>query len=363
MSKPTHVGLAVGSPERGGFSAVVAEAKDLCNLGCRVSLLCPRGPRLAELPSVVEHTVLEAESTDLVRGSAAYRAWLKRVRPDVAHFHGRSAGVLGRGASIGLGIPVAYTAHGVFPYDRSWQRVLERVVQRTLARFTALYLMVGEAEREEWRAVHGFAGSEVALLPNVIDVAGLKDQVRLVPHGVSGEVLVPGAYHPQKRFDDVVRALEFVREPVRVRFVGSHAGVPVRRQELIDLAARLGVGDRVAFDSETSSLPAMLRRASLVLLPSGAEGLPIVGLEALSVEAACAWSNIAPHREIFGDEGIRFEVGDVHAIARILNAPPAWPSARASPASGAELMQRLASARSGGLTRLLSLTPEQRSTA
>jgi glycosyltransferase involved in cell wall biosynthesis len=170
------------------------------------------------------------------------------------------------------------------------------------------------------------------------------------------DVLVPGAYHEQKRFEDVIRAAALVgRSDLRIRFVGSSAGARERRGALQALAATLGVAAMLHFDDETSNLPAALRSSGLVLLPSRAEGLPIVALEAVAVGAPTAWSSIQPHSEVFGPTGKPFPVGDTHAIAAVLGRPTEWEAWRPSQSYAASLFDRLRTERARGVEALLGL--------
>jgi glycosyltransferase involved in cell wall biosynthesis len=96
-------------------------------------------------------------------------------------------------------------------------------------------------------------------------------------------------------------------------------------------------------------------RAGVVILPSEVEGLPFVALEAAAVGARVAWSDIPAHREVFGEYGGRFAVGDVAALTSALSSPRNWPALTVDAQRAAELYERAAARRADALDELLRL--------
>jgi glycosyltransferase involved in cell wall biosynthesis len=77
------------------------------------------------------------------------RGLLRRGRFDLAHCHSAKAGVLGRLAARRTGVPAVYSPHGlpfVGPVSAARRRFATSV-ERRLARATAAYLFVSDAER------------------------------------------------------------------------------------------------------------------------------------------------------------------------------------------------------------------------
>jgi glycosyltransferase involved in cell wall biosynthesis len=68
----------------------------------------------------------------------------------------------------------------------------------------------------------------------------------------------------------------------------------------------MGLHDRVNFSDEYDDLEAVARRASLVVLPSFSEGMPIVGQQTILWGCRVAWSRIPAHAELFGESGASF---------------------------------------------------------
>jgi glycosyltransferase involved in cell wall biosynthesis len=90
--------------------------------------------------------------------------------------------------------------------------------------------------------------------------------------------------------------------------------------ELRAEAKRLGVGDRVVFAGHRDDVPALLAGCDVFCLPSSAEGLPLVVLEAMAagkpVVAGAAGGT--PELVVHGETGLLVPPGDVDALRRAL---------------------------------------------
>jgi len=349
-----RIGLVIATSERGGFSAVIAEAHDLVARGVDVHVLSPLGPRVADLPAEARHTPLHARSRDYVRSMRQVRRWTRSARPDVVHVHGRASGITARVALAPTRLTLAYTPHGVAVYPRRLSRLADRVAQRFLRFRTTLYVMVGESEELEFAREHGFGGVRVVRMPNVIDPNPLREAGSA--GGEGRYILVPGAYNPRKRFADIVEVAQAAPTGWTIRFLGhTEGGGEDQLPYLQERARKAGVEDRVSFEEESMDLGRDLAGAGLVLFPSETEGLPITALQALAVGVPVAWSDIPAHREIFGDEGGRFEVGDLEALGALLRDPEAWPSLAPRRSRADELFSRYRAMREKGIEALLDL--------
>jgi glycosyltransferase EpsD len=94
------------------------------------------------------------------------------------------------------------------------------------------------------------------------------------------------------------------------------------REELIDLAEKLGLSDSVYFIGQTEIPCDFIRASDLYVSASVVEGMPFNVLEALGVGARVLCSNIKGHRDIIhdGKEGFVFTAGDKDALAeRVYN--------------------------------------------
>lgn len=349
------LGIVAGRSERGGFSAVLDEIHEALERGLEVQLLAPPAERISALPRQVTFSALVPPSRHLLKAVLSIRRWEAKFRPDVVHVHGRAGGAAARIALVGSDVKIAYTPHGGFP-PSGWQRGLEWVLQRVLRLRTSLYVMVGNAEAEAWRREYGFGGRPLVIMPNAVDpdrvarLAGTHERSR-------GGVLVPGAYHPRKRFGDVLGALALVDEPrPHVEFLGNTSWDGGRY--IRDLQRRVGdlaLDGCVTINGEVQDLPRRLAEAALVIFPSEIEGLPITALEAQALGAPVAWSDIPPHAEVFGPHGRAFALGDVDEIASILKDPGSWRDLGASIGRARDIHGAAVQLRAAALDALVGL--------
>ena len=294
-------------PTRGGFTAVVYQAAELCRrTGFQVSVASGLGPRLDELPPSSSVEVLRHPLTS-VQGVCELRRIVARIRPDVIHFHGRQAGFVGRLATWGRCL-VLYTPHGTPWVGQSfWRGVAGDVAERLLLRRTAAVLCVSHHEVEEWSRRD--TTQRIRYLPNAVSPLPSAHAIhpeRRRDFDWSHTILVPSGYNPQKRLEVVIEALALLSGPRPSVAIVGPADRDDYRDQLISLAASLGVSHDIYFGENIPNIRAALREASLVILPSFSEGFPIVGQEAIAEGARVAWSRISAHVELFGATGAPF---------------------------------------------------------
>ena len=299
------------TPTRGGFTAVVSQANELCRRGgFEVLVASTPGRRLDELPPACSVELLGQPLTSLL-GMRQLRRIVARVRPDIVHLHGRQAGFIGRLTMQANGRRhVLYTPHGTSWVAEPFARRLgAELVERLLIRRTAAVLCVSHHEVAEWSTRN--PTTPIRYLPNMIWPHGLNREHIAPTAGLgvtdwSRTILVPSGYDPWKRLEIVIEAMALLPEPrPTVAIVGTVDRADYR-DRIVSLAVDLGVSRDVHFGEDVRNLGAALRDASLVILPSSREGLPIVGLEAIAEGARVAWSWISGHAEIFGDAGAPF---------------------------------------------------------
>lgn len=234
---------------------------------------------------------------DLEAASAIARI-AATVRPDILHGHGAKGGVYARLAGARLKIPSLYTPHGgSLHYAWSSPRgALFLGAEKLMLKRGSGLLFVCDYERrifEEkiglgglpWRVVHNGLWPEefaaVPLAPEARDLVFLGEMRRL--KGVS----------------DLLEALSLLSgwRQVSATLVGDGPD----RQEFEALAQRLGLLDQVRF---TGALPA--RQAfglgQVMVMPSRAESLPYVILEAVAAGKPLITTNVGGIPEILPAE-------------------------------------------------------------
>jgi len=184
-------------------------------------------------------------------------------------------------------------------------------------------LCVSEYTRRQMlRFCPGLDAARLVVLPNTLD-----------PHFAPGPAAPPAAAafdlprilsvgrlsraDAYKGFDLLIEALPLIRRDypaVRLRIVGQGDDQP----RLADLAARLGVSDRVDFlgPVDDTALAAEYAACDLFALPSRREGFGLVYLEAMAYGKPCIGARAGGVPEVITDSvGQLVEYGDLAGLA------------------------------------------------
>ena len=196
-------------------------------------------------------------------------------------------------------------------------------IERRLYRRASRVVGVSRGVAEEAAEVFGLPRSHVLAIPNPRqsrefspDIA--KEHEPLFKKPV---VLGVGRLAPQKDFATLVRAFAEVAASRRLNLVILGEGPA--RGVLLELAAALGVGDRVFLPGFVPNPEAYLRRARTFVLSSRNEGFPGALIEAMEAGAAIVSTDCPFGPSEILDDG-RFgrlvPVGDSQALAEALGA-------------------------------------------
>ncbi|MDH6116438.1 glycosyltransferase involved in cell wall biosynthesis [Kitasatospora sp. GAS204A] len=153
-------------------------------------------------------------------------------------------------------------------------------------RGAAAVAVLTEAQGEFVRATYRVPAERIFVVPN-----GVGEEYFMAPrpasrpasraeHGEPLRLLFVGRLGAQKNVARLLTALSLVREPVRLRVVGDGE----LRGQLVEQAARLGLGERVEFAGGLlgAELLDAYARADAFVLPSDKEGMPLAVLEAMA---------------------------------------------------------------------------------
>ncbi len=131
-------------------------------------------------------------------------------------------------------------------------------------------------------------------------------------------ILAVGTLEPRKAHDVLIQAFAAARlEDPRLVFAGPTDG---RQGELENLASSLGVGDRVTILGPVAdaALAGLYRRATLLCMPSLAEGFGLPVLEAMAAGLPVVASDLPAIREVAGEAAVLVPPGDVDALSLAL---------------------------------------------
>jgi L-malate glycosyltransferase len=172
-------------------------------------------------------------------------------------------------------------------------------LRRLILANTAFAAISADIE-QQWRAVGVPAGRLVRMASGV-------DAVRFRPGASAVEadllprprVVFTGRLHPQKNIPLLLEAWKEVARlsPANLILVGPGN----ERQNLEELAASLGIADRVQFTGGVADPSDYLRAADLFVLPSVSEGMSNSLLEAMATALPCIASRIAGNTDLIDD--------------------------------------------------------------
>ncbi|WP_246169587.1 glycosyltransferase [Actinotalea subterranea] len=252
---------------------------------------------------------------------------MAEVDPDVVHTNGHL--VVGRGvvnAAHRQGRPLVATNHlmpenvvGYLPFPRVMRDAIGRWMWRDLGRVYGRAQVVTAPTPRAVDLLTERAGlTEAFAVSNGIDTD--QYQLRTRTPGLEPTLLFVGRLDPEKRVDELLRAVAMLPPgvPARLEVVGDGA----KRAEWTALAGTLGIADRVVFrgritddellqaysDADVFCMPGVAELQSLVTLEAMAAGLPVVAADAMAL----------PHLVRPGVNGELYEPGDVGELADCL---------------------------------------------
>lgn len=252
--------------------------------------------------------------------AAAWRTYrlLKELRPDVLHGHGAKGGALARlfGSLLRVSrfrVARLYSPHGgVLHYDPA--SLKGRVffgLERFLDRLTDHQLFVSDHERRSFMAKIGIPRAASSLVYNGLNEA---EFVPVTPEDNAADLIYVGMMRDLKGpdiFIDAVNAAsaKLGRELSAV-MVGDGADLARYKAQ----AAALGLAERIRF------LPPMPARQAfalgrVIVVPSRAEAMPYIVLEALAAGKTMIASAVGGIPEIFPKDSPALVQPDVESLA------------------------------------------------
>jgi glycosyltransferase involved in cell wall biosynthesis len=306
-SRPLRITLVTPGfpPDQGGVEAHTGHlARELTARGVHVQILTARrGLRRAatELRDGVPIRTFPAWRTTIL--SISPRLLLAGLRAnrdvDLVHVHSYHA-ACGFAAMRGFVAPVVFTPHyhgdGHSPQAVALHRVY-RFVGRILFRAARAVICVSSAERDAVVGDFPATAGRTHVVPNGVDTEAVRS-ARPFP-GQPRTILSLGRLEPYKRVAVLLRAVPMMPADTQLVVVGQGS----QHDELVQLADRLGVADRVRFLGmiDTGEVHRWLRTASALVSLSEHEAFGMAPVEAAAAGARVVLSDIPAHREIIAN--------------------------------------------------------------
>lgn len=317
------------APVGGLFRHVGDLARAQAEAGCQVGLVADSltggacaGDSLDELSPFLALGVTRLPMRRLPHPDDLRIAWrvaalVRELSVDVVHGHGAKGGLYARLPGL---VPIfprparalarVYTPHGGtlhFRADALDGRVFF-TAERIMGRVTDLIPFESDYARRRFIET---IEPPSAFAPVVHNGVSPCEFAPVIPAPDAADFVFIGEMRVSKGVEDLLRAFASLPKNLRLALVGSGRDEGAFRA----MARRLGLDGRVAF-LDRMPARAALAQGRILVVPSRAESLPYIVLEAIAAKAPIVATNVGGIPEIFGAQAARLvEPGDPGALA------------------------------------------------
>jgi len=320
--KPITVLHVIDTLQTGGTESQLLRILPRLDPGVFRQVLCPlqmTGSLAGVAGDGVETHPLGLHKNDVLRGVAALRATIARVRPDLLHTHLFAATLMGRVAGRLSRLPVVTTLVNT-PYAPAW-----RIDDPALARWKVEAVRAVDALTASWTSWY-VAISETVKRSAVRHLGIPADRITVIPRGVAPEdlpalspeemrqvrqslgwadadplILNVGRLVPQKGQRHLIEAMvEVMQRLPRARL--AIAGEGRLRGALEAQIRALRLDGTVRLLGDRRDVPVLLAAANLFVFPSLSEGFGVAFLEAMAAGRPCIASDLEVVREVAGSD-------------------------------------------------------------
>lgn len=243
--------------------------------------------------------------------------WMRRQRHTHLHCHlGQQAATVGLYVRCVFGFGFSITVHGPDEfYDAKGQYLAQKIAAADfvicISSFARSQLML-LSPRRHWDK---FIVTRLGVDPQLFSLPSQKPSKDIF------EILCVGRLTPAKGQHILIDAVDHLVQqgrPVRLRLAGSGPDEPSLREH----AAHLAQPARVVFEGavDQDRIRTLDAAADIFCLPSFAEGVPVVLMEAMAMGIPCVTTNITGIPELIRDgiDGLLVAPSDVDALVEAL---------------------------------------------
>lgn len=235
------------------------------------------------------------------------RRIIRQEKPDIIHLNSSVAGIVGRIAAVGSGIPVLYTPHLFSFLQPSFSSVKRKVfyaAEWLLARLGGYIIGVSESEYRAAAKLTRRAG----YINNCIDVVLPAPEPSAHAAGTGLKAGTSGRILPQKCPQRYAELAKLVPQD-EILWIGDGELRPML-EGLKNVRVSGWVSREEAMDA--------VRKLDVFLLLSDSEGLSISLMEAMEAGALCIASNIEANRQLLENGVDGFLVNDAAEAAAVM---------------------------------------------
>lgn len=281
-----------------------------------------KGVTIVPLPAL-RSKYFEAISNTML--AVLYARFVGRAR--LLHIHNIGPALLGPLARL-LGMKLVVTYHSRNYEHAKWNglaRAMLRLGERCAVAAAHKVIVISKSMTEDLKRRYPRAAHKFVFVPNGapefsssvdrVDEPALLDRLGLQP---GRYVLAVGRLVPEKSFHTLIEAFKAADPDFKLVIAGK-----ADHEDAYSRALLAQAGDKVCFAGFQAqpSLAALYRNASLFVLPSTHEGLPIAALEAASLGVPMLLSDIQANLDIDLPADCYFPVGDADALRKKLLQP------------------------------------------
>jgi glycosyltransferase involved in cell wall biosynthesis len=259
-----------------GHSAEPFLSKFAVNHGCKVRILKNLRPNFHPILDFV--TFLEL-------------LWiLVSLKPVLLHAHSSKAGILGRLAACLIKIPVIFTVHGwsFGEEKRTIKFLIFRTIERLLAYLTAQIICVSFADYE--KATRNSIKANIAVIHNGIEDLKLGKKI----NQDNFTIVMVARFENQKDHATIIKAFAKCDHTARLILIGDGPNLPDAK----NLVEKFMISDRVSFHSTVTDVVPFLNIASVFVLTTFWESLPISIIEAMRAGLPVIATNVGGVKEL-----------------------------------------------------------------
>jgi glycosyltransferase involved in cell wall biosynthesis len=248
----------------------------------------------------------ESKHLEAIIHSAGATIAAMRMGVDIVHYHALGPGLVSPLPRLFSEAEVVQTIHGLDHQRAKWGRVASGVLGLGCwmsARVPNRTVVVSQALQDYYASKYG---KRTVYLCNGVDRAvrrpNAQETLDALGLGTSPFILYVGRLVPEKVPDMLIRAFRRIdRDDLRLVIAGSTSFTAGYVQTLQAIAAE---DPRVIMPGNVLREPLadLYAHATAFVLPSDVEGMPLTLLEAASYGTPILASDIAPHRELLGDD-------------------------------------------------------------